>query len=96
MVELGRAYCQTGRYEDAIGPLTEVVARRPYWLSARLLLALAYYQISRENEASALVREILRSRPDFSINAEAETHPYKNSEDLKRYIDGLRQAGLPE
>jgi TolB-like protein/Tfp pilus assembly protein PilF len=96
LVELGRAYCQTGRYEDAIGPLTEVVARRPYWLSARLLLALAYYQISRENEASALVREILRSRPNFSINAEAETHPYKNSEDLKRYIDGLRQAGLPE
>ncbi len=96
LVELGRAYCQMGRYAEAIEALAQVTARRPYWLSARLLLALTYRETGRTDEAAAQVKEILRIRPGFSIEAEAKTHPYKDPDDLKRYLDGLRKAGLPE
>ncbi len=96
VVELGRAFCQMGRYEDAVGPLMQVVAQRPYWRSARLLLALAFNESGREKEATVQVKAFLRSNRNFSLVAEAKNHPYKNPADLQRYLDALRKAGLPE
>ena len=39
---------------------------------------------------------MLALRPDFSLEKERQTNPFKRPEDTKRYIEGLRRAGLPE
>ncbi len=39
---------------------------------------------------------ILALQPDFSLRNEEETNAFKRKEDMERYIEGLRRAGLPE
>ena len=34
--------------------------------------------------------------PQASIELYARTEPFKRHDDLERYLDGLRKAGLPE
>jgi hypothetical protein len=39
---------------------------------------------------------VLRLRSNFSIQREAERLPYRDQAVLRRLVDGLRAAGLPE
>ena len=34
--------------------------------------------------------------PNFSIKEWAKTEPYTDPDELQRYVNGLRKAGLPE
>ena len=38
--------------------------------------------------------EVLGINPKFSLESYAKTQPYKNKDDLDRYVAALRKAGL--
>jgi adenylate cyclase len=59
-------------------------------------LAASYSSLKRIKEARKAVEEILRIQPDFSLEYWANTLPFKNQEKLDKYINALRNAGLPE
>ena len=51
---------------------------------------------SREEEAQAALAEFVKPRPYYTLKHYAQGEFYKNPGDLKRVLDGLRKAGLPE
>jgi len=38
----------------------------------------------------------LRQMPGITVTATREQVPWKRLDDIERYLDGLRKAGLPE
>jgi adenylate cyclase len=59
-------------------------------------LAATYNLLGRKEEAIAEVAEVLRIDPKFSLGSYLKGRLYKNPEDLKREIEAMRKAGLPE
>ena len=49
----------------------------------------------RQEEARSEAAEVLRQYPEFSLERFAKTFPWKNKDDVERYIiEPLRKAGL--
>jgi len=93
---LGQAYSWVGRYEEAIAAHKKSLQRAPNDIVTHLALTTAYSWAGRLEEARAQAEEIMRINPKFSVEQQAKMSLYKNQADSKRYLDGLREAGLPE
>ena len=85
-----------GRDEEALELVREAVERNSNFSGGRLLLAAILGQLGREEDANWEAEEILALKPDFSITSERQQVLYKRPQDLDRYLEGLRKAGLPE
>ena len=94
-LNLGRAYRNTGRYENAIGEFKKAINRAPESGPAHFGLAATYSLAGRDVEARAEVAEVLRINPTANL-AGLKRLPYRNQADKKRIIDAMRKAGLPE
>jgi hypothetical protein len=84
------------RYDEAIATLDDVLERNPSYTFARLLRIAIHGLLDRADEAQWDIEEVLTARPDFSIAELAKLIQYQRPEDRKRYVTGLRKAGLPE
>jgi adenylate cyclase len=91
---LGLAYTNGGRYDQAIAAFKESLNRTPNDILTRAGLTAAYSLAGRDDEARAQAAEVLRINPNFSVEQRAKFSPYKNQADLDRYLGGLRKAGL--
>lgn len=60
------------------------------------LLAAAYMLSGKENAARAMVGEILKKSPRYSVKAAIRGNPVKKQADKERLADAMRKAGLPE
>jgi TolB-like protein/Flp pilus assembly protein TadD len=96
LYQLGQGYRLSGQYDKAIAALKEAVVRIPKLPRPRLWLAIAYSQTGEIDKARDQVEKVLELRPKFSAKVYARVNPYKNPADLKRDLDALRKAGLPE
>jgi adenylate cyclase len=92
----GRALFLLGRYAQAVAVLEEAVERNTGFDQPRLALAATYATMGRLDDARWEAEEILALRPDFSLLTESREKPFVRDQDRKRYIDGLRRAGLPD
>jgi len=93
---LGRANFMLGRYAESAKIYEQVVQTNPAFLSGHRGLAAAYAYIGRIEDAEWEAAEILALQPDFSLRQERLSSAFKRQEDMERYIEGLRMAGLPE
>ena len=89
---LGFTYFHLGRYDEALESLEQMTTPGP----ARRLLAATYAHLGRLDEARSEAEEFMKVTPSFSIREWARTEPYTDPNELKRYVSGLRKAGLPE
>ena len=96
LTALGRAYFLLGRYDDAIPELERLVNVNPELVHGRALLACNYMALGRSDEARAEVAAIMQTTPNLTLTQLRTIMPLGREEDLDRYIDLLRQAGLPE
>jgi adenylate cyclase len=56
-----------------------------------------YAQLGQHEEARAVVAEVLRLQPNYTITGTARRIiAFKHTKDDKHFFDGLRKAGLPE
>ena len=92
---LAQGYYLLGHYDKAIAELQKVVESNPSFVQGHKLLAAAYGQVGKVEDAEWEAEEVLTLLPDFSIEEESRRAPYR-SPGLEHYIDGLRKAGLPE
>jgi len=93
---LGVSYRVLGRFEDAIAADMKRLARDPTNTLSNFRLAAVYAGMGREDEARAQVAEALKKNPNASIHQVRISEPYRDEDEMERYLDGLRKAGLPE
>jgi adenylate cyclase len=91
---LGQAYYLLGRTEEAIEPLRRVLSMYPHLMTAHVLLAAAYSEVGREQEARTEAAEVLRLNTKFSLEVHKERMPIKDPAVLERHLAALRKAGL--
>jgi tetratricopeptide (TPR) repeat protein len=92
---LGQAHYISGNYDEAV-----VWARKTAALNGRLsanlrVLAAAYIAKGQVAEARAVTKMLLDIQPRFKLSAYSERCPFKVGL-RERFIDHLRQAGLPD
>jgi adenylate cyclase len=96
---LGHAYRLTGQYKEAIDALERWRERaNPRSELPYLMLAFTYAEAGREDDANKAVEELLKRKPKASIEgyAKSKFFAYKDPAEIKRALDLLRKAGLPE
>jgi adenylate cyclase len=84
----------TGRYEEAVSWFKKAIQRAPDFLYGHLGLAATYSKMGREEEARTEAAEILRIKPNFSLDFYNKTSALKDQSDKDRVIDALRKTGL--
>jgi adenylate cyclase len=95
LVIMGIAYCQLGRYEEAVATLKK--ALQLYGaddLLAHIQLAGTYAMMGREKEAHAEAAEVLRIDPTFSVEYMARRMPFKDQKIIDHGVSTLHKAGL--
>lgn len=89
---LGFAYYAAGRYEDTVSSLERVTDIA----EPTRILAAALAMVGRRDEARQVAHRFLEVFPNFSIGQWVGTQPFRNKDDLQKFVDGYRLAGLPE
>jgi adenylate cyclase len=91
---LGNAFMGIKRYDQAIEAYRKTLQDKADSASVQMFLAVTYSLAGRQAEAREAAEELLRLKPNFSVEKATERLPYKNPADLARIIDALRAAGL--
>lgn len=89
---LGIGYYLKGQYEKAITILEEGVSRKPDWVGNHIVLAAAYAQAGRFDDAKYEVQIVSRLEPFFDLDRYGSV--FRNPEHRANIVDGLRKAGL--
>jgi adenylate cyclase len=92
---LGDTYRVMGRYEEAIPKLKKALIHKPKSFGVLLNLAACYSELGREEEAHAIVEQLLKLNPKFSLERYAKRMLHRGAV-KERYLSALRKAGFPE
>ena len=84
------------RYDEAITRLNRAVERAPKFIPTYPALAWAYVESGCLDDARDAIKTFLELVPQFTVKKAAERWPYRIEEDHNRFLDALREAGLPE
>ncbi len=93
---LGHAYYAMEKYEEAIAALEKGVTHNPDSMGCHLFLTVIQSELGRKEEAQAQLAEVLRLSPRASMEGQRERMPFKDQAVLERFLEALREAGLPE
>jgi adenylate cyclase len=93
---LAWAYLLMDRREEAIASAQMSIDIDPDYPFNYMVLAIAFAELGREQEAHTAVEKLLRIDPKYSLCTFSECQPFRDAEVLDRHIEGLRKAGLPE
>ena len=89
---LGIGYYLKGQYEKSVNILAEGVIRKPDWVGNHIILAAAYAQLGRSDDAAHEAQDVLRLNPFFEIDNYGTV--FRNRADREKIVEGLHKAGL--
>jgi adenylate cyclase len=92
LMPLGLAYYLKERYDESIRTLERCIGRKPDSVWNHIVLAAAYSQAGRSEEAERSANMVLRLHPFFEVDAFGTA--FRNPADRTRFAEGLRKAGL--
>jgi adenylate cyclase len=90
---MAHAMHSAGLYAEALDAYGRV-AEPPSFHDA--YVAACHAELGEMEKARAHAKLALEARPDFAVSGWGRRLPYKNEEDLQRFLNGFRKAGLPE
>lgn len=93
---LGKAYFFLGRYRDCIEATDRGVALNPDFVALHVVRTQCYAAMGEQEKAEESAADILRTNPRFTLSAYESYVPFSEKEDLRRSVETLRKAGLPE
>ena len=93
---IARAHFCAGRYDDASSWAERALGEAPNHAPALLALAAAHALAGRLDEAQKAIARMRELDPAFRISDAKDRLPFRRPEDVARYEEGLRKAGLPE
>jgi adenylate cyclase len=85
-----------GRYEEGLASADRSLRENAGAPSAYRARAACLSRLGRIDEAKAALAEFLRLAPGSTVASTKAQVPLKKPEDLERYLEALRRAGLPE
>lgn len=91
---LGFAYGSLERYEEAIAAQKRALTLNPDYMASHASLAALYIFIGQEYEARAAAEEIKRISPQLTLKVYRERLPFKDKNQLEKFLDALTKAGL--
>jgi adenylate cyclase len=94
---MGFAHLFTGHYDEAVFWARKATQEQPSWAAALRAAAMAYALSDRIVEAREAMIRLREIDPGLRLsNLARVTPPFRRPEDLARWTEGLRKAGLPE
>jgi tetratricopeptide (TPR) repeat protein len=95
---LGQACLFLGRYDEASSWAERAVRAQPDLLSTLRVAAACHAHAGRLELAGKAVVRLRQLDPVFGVSKleEVFANSYRRPEDMARYVEGLRKAGLPE
>ena len=90
------AHFLAGRYDDASSWAQRALQARPSYPSAVRLVAASSALAGRSEEARQAVERLRQVDPTLRVSNLKDRLPLRRPDDLTRYQEGLRKAGLPE
>ncbi len=95
-VNLGHAFRNAGRFEEAVSAYKKGLQRAPDYIIAHIGLGTTYSLMGRNREARAEAEEVLRINPKFSLDHFAKTgaSAYKDQSEIDKIVNAMRKAGL--
>jgi len=98
LVHAGTAWAHffAGRYHEALSTVEQCLRDRPNYRLAVLLVAAASALAGAEDRAQRAAARFRELEPTRRISDLKERLPFRRSEYIARFIEGLRKAGLPE
>jgi adenylate cyclase len=94
---IGFAHLFAGRSDEALAWARKASHEQPDWAASWRLAAIAYAQSGRSVEAREAIARLREIDPGLRLcNLARVVLPFRRPEDLARYTEGLRKAGLPE
>jgi hypothetical protein len=94
---MGYAHLFTGHYDEAVFWARKATQEQPSLAAAFRAAAMACALSDRIVEAREAIIRLREIDPDLRLsNLARVTPPFRRPEDLARWTEGLRKAGLPE
>jgi TolB-like protein/Tfp pilus assembly protein PilF len=93
---LAFAHFFAGRYDEAASWAERALREQPTWIPALRTAAASYALAGREQDASQVMARLRQLAPGIQISRLKDLMPLRRPDDLNRFIEGLRKAGLPE
>jgi TolB-like protein/tetratricopeptide (TPR) repeat protein len=90
------AHFLAGRYDDAIGWANSALREQPTSPAANRVLAASNALAGHLSEAHEAMAHLRKLDPSLRISNLKEVFPLRRSEDLAKFAEGLRKAGLPD
>jgi adenylate cyclase len=91
---LGTCYLYTGKCEEAIKISEKILQGKVNSHLSYVVATVIYSMCGKEEKARETAEGVLKMNPKFSSTSFARSVPYKNKDDLDRYIAALQKAGL--
>ncbi len=96
LAALGQVTRSLGRIDESINAFSEMVNRDPGSLEGYIGLAEILGESGQIEAARNAAVEVIRINPNFSINEYVDNLAYRDPNEIERFAEGLRIAGLPE
>jgi len=93
---LGWALYGAERYKEAVETLTKAIERNESALAPHLFLAASYIGVDQQDDAEWEIEQILVLDPEYSTSKYESMSRMADSDELNRFLDDLRKAGLPD
>jgi tetratricopeptide (TPR) repeat protein len=90
------AYMFEGDYERAVTVGKRSTKATPEFVNGYKPLIASLGHLGRREEAKPYLDKLLALEPSFTVENFAAIYPIKKASDRKRYMEGLRLAGVPE
>ncbi len=96
LLGIGRTYYLLGRHGEAVLHLNRLAETSSELATGRLLLAANLVALGQIEQAREDVEALLSTFPSLSLKQVVAMTPYSREDLLEKYLNQLRQAGVPE
>jgi tetratricopeptide (TPR) repeat protein len=90
------AHALAGRYEEAVTHAEQALRETPNSQQALRIGALSYGLAGRMEQAESTMTRLREIDPALRVSNLKEQTPLRGPENMAKYVEGLRKAGLPE
>ena len=93
---IGAAHWVAGRYEEALSWIRKGSLEHSPMVAIARIVPACLVRLGRISEAREVVRQLRNDYPSLTAAKVVATVPLRDSGFVRRYVEDLRKAGLPE